>query len=698
MKIVDYLRIAVASLRRRKARTILTALGIFIGTLCIILMLAIGLSGYSQLQQSIQDTPTLTQITVEAPSDTSAQNAQLNDATIAGIAQMPHVKAISPIVTLPVVLRVQNYEAVVSVSGLSASALKVKMACGAMFNDNETVPTLVLGGDSLASFLDAQTKAPFRPNANDSVPGESLLNSDAELSLGYINDGAGDASQPQTYRVRIVGITKQNTDYSSTIYLDLGSAKQLMRENSALAQKLEFPPYGTYQQALVIVDNVNNVAAVQKGITDLGFETNNALEWISQTRAQQSRQQFQLFAIGLVALVVAAIGIANTMYASVLEQQKDIGIMKALGMRSRQVQTLFLAEAVFIGFIGSLLAIVAALVISIAINTGGASTSLLSTYFGNDMHITIPLWLCLLAILLATVTCALSGLHPSRQAAKMTTVEALSGTRHRKQSDHSIFPVELKRALTSREFRLAALGFALALCGAVISVLLPIFQGHFTGRFDISFVINLMYSALSSNATLFLLPLFAAIPFTTSFLDDYKSTFYRSYLSRVSSKNYRQAKMFSTFLSGGLVLVAGIGAASILFCLLPLFLGIVFPQYVPVHLLFAPEVQSDFIVLIQKIFLIFLSGCFWAMTGAIIATWTKNRYVAYAAPFIIYYLLTILYTRYIPAIKIINPQFWTEYAPAWTGGAGGLILWLGELLTLSSVMYLWLMGRILKNE
>ena len=56
---------------------------------------------------------------------------------------------------------------------------------------------------------------------------------------------------------------------------------------------------------------------------------------------EQGRQQGQLFAIGLISLFVSAIGIANTMYASILERRRDIGIMKVVGMKIRNIGSFF---------------------------------------------------------------------------------------------------------------------------------------------------------------------------------------------------------------------------------------------------------------------------------------------------------------------------------------------------------------------
>lgn len=85
---------------------------------------------------------------------------------------------------------------------------------------------------------------------------------------------------------------------------------------------------------------------------------------------EQGRQQGQLFAIGLISLFVSAIGIANTMYASILERRRDIGIMKVVGMKIRKIRQLFLTESAMIGLLGGLVGLGISYIVVLAINTG----------------------------------------------------------------------------------------------------------------------------------------------------------------------------------------------------------------------------------------------------------------------------------------------------------------------------------------
>jgi putative ABC transport system permease protein len=128
-----------------------------------------------------------------------------------------------------------------------------------------------------------------------------------------------------------------------------------------------------------------------------------------------------LIAIALIALLVGAVGIMNTMYTSVLERTKQIGILKAIGATEDAIMSLFLIEAGMIGLVGGifgvLLGIGVAALIGVAASYGGVPG--MFSFASLD-------YLGFLAVLLVTfIIGVLSGVLPARQAAKMEPAEAL---------------------------------------------------------------------------------------------------------------------------------------------------------------------------------------------------------------------------------------------------------------------------------
>ena len=698
MKALDLFTLAVAGLRRRKTRTILSALGIFIGVLCIILMLAIGISGYDEFTQSVENTPDLTRITLVGQSEGNMQGKAVTSSALKAIRQMPHVQAVSPVFGIPLVVQVDNYQAVLYATGISTEILDIKLAAGKSFTDLATLPSLIIGGNAAEeSFLEVGSQIPYKKSDASKDSGEEFVGRDVSVRLGYGDDIPEVPTSPE-YRAKIVGLTKKSNSYGHEIYINLASAERLAQENESLARELGLPRHGTYESGIVVVDDIENVIEVQDKLKEAGFQTDTALEWIEQTRDEQNRQQMQLFAIGATSLVVAAIGIANTMYASVLERKKDIGIMKTVGMRPRQIQLLFLSESVGIGLVGSFVAVVVSYFVVWSLGSSGTEASVLGVYFAEGMNISIPWWLVLVAMGLAVLTSALAGWYPAYRAAHTSVTEALSGYQSPNPRSSHTLRVEMRRALLSKEQVIAGACFAAVLTIASLSTLQPIVQKTFDGEIDILFGFSVFESSILSTLALFALPIVVTFPYTTSFIDDIKSKFYRSYLPRSKSTDYRRSKAVSTALSGAGVLLMGIVGFGVFLAVILGILTLVFPRYAPHQ--FAPpgEVAPIVFAALKLVMLAVVSGGLWALVGALLSTVTKNRYVAYAAPFIIYYLLTILNTRYLSSLTLINPQFWIDAEPVWAAGSMGIAMFVIELMVLVALLYMWAMKRVLDSE
>jgi len=125
---------------------------------------------------------------------------------------------------------------------------------------------------------------------------------------------------------------------------------------------------------------------------------------------------------GVIALIASVFGIINTQYISVLERTREIGLMKALGMRGGGVSRLFQFEAAWIGFLGGVIGAAIAVVLGILFNP--TITELLGLGEGNYLLIFQPLPLIGMVIVLMLIA-MLAGWFPARKAAKLDPIEAL---------------------------------------------------------------------------------------------------------------------------------------------------------------------------------------------------------------------------------------------------------------------------------
>ncbi len=179
-----------------------------------------------------------------------------------------------------------------------------------------------------------------------------------------------------------------------------------------------------YGLAVVTLDPDANYDAVRAQIDAMGLTTVDFLE-----RFTEMRKAFLIFdlivaVLALIAIVVAALGIVNTMMMSIMERTREIGILKSLGAQGGQIRLLFLVESALIGLLGSLGGLVLGWVISRIASY--VARQIMESQGGPTMEMFhVPPALALGAIGFGLVVSLLSGLYPAARAARVDPVEAL---------------------------------------------------------------------------------------------------------------------------------------------------------------------------------------------------------------------------------------------------------------------------------
>jgi len=184
-----------------------------------------------------------------------------------------------------------------------------------------------------------------------------------------------------------------------------------------------------YGMAVVKVANVDQVIEITDQITEMGFQAYTPQSFVQGINNFYVILQVIFGGVGAIALLVAAIGIANTMAMSILERTREIGLMKAVGATNRDVWAIFLGEASGIGFIGGLGGVLIGWLAGQGINVVAIIylASQASQQGGAPPSVAVytPLWLPLFALVFSTLIGLLSGLYPALRAATMIPVMAL---------------------------------------------------------------------------------------------------------------------------------------------------------------------------------------------------------------------------------------------------------------------------------
>ncbi|MEP6710629.1 MAG: ABC transporter permease [Candidatus Saccharibacteria bacterium] len=458
MKTIDLLQRAARSLKSAKARTILTSLAIAVGafTLTVTLSAGNGIRAYTDRliannfdpaesivgrDKEIEDRAAST-----APKEYSESIGNLTVGAQAGSLQIKQItdKDIAQLKTFPFVEQVRpNYQLSVRYITregqkkytLSAQAYnpgqKPEVEAGSLPTADITKGEVLLPSDyiSLLGFKDANDAIGKNIELNIQQPFSESSAADyvAKLQAGLVTasaDSAASTQQTETVPLKVKAVTKPGAAALSIsgqpVVVGDADAKELYDYTTKGTSQ-----YGKYIYAYVRVKdgaNVNSANTAKATLKAQGFTVQTSQD-VQQTITQFINiLQILVGVFGVITVIASVFGIINTMYISVLERTREIGLMKALGMRGRDVSWLFRLEAAWIGFLGGAIGAGTAFVLGISLNPWLTKT--LNLGEGNSILIFNGLQIAALIVILIFVA-IIAGWLPARKAAKLDPIEAL---------------------------------------------------------------------------------------------------------------------------------------------------------------------------------------------------------------------------------------------------------------------------------
>lgn len=485
MKKFDIFTFALSNFLRRKARSALTVLGVVIGTAAVVIMLSIGIGMNKGFEDQISSWGDLRQITVyelygswDEETGEYVQNEArepLDDISLEKVKGIEHVKAASPQEYSwgsYLVMNNEKIETGASVYGIDASTMAdfgYEVLYGRLLDESDVGTTNFVMCYNIP-FMFYPTK--YKDWSEqvwwyESTEGEELPFNPVDENIkyqftwqsGYGHD-AVDTTKPRIILedAKCVGILVQNvstygTDWSNEMYMDIKGLK-------AMKEKLEKNrdtyynsnnEYG-YGEAIIVggfsyddsssyadgresiynyfnvmVDDTDHVSDVLKEIRDMGFDPSSSMDYLEQMQQQTAFLRSILGAIGAVAFFVAAISIANTMVMSIYERTREIGIMKVIGCKLKDIRGMFLVEAAIIGIVGGVLGVGLSYALSALVNklAAGGGMQAFGIYSSDSVLSIIPFWLDIAALILATAVGVVSGLYPAIRATRLSALEAI---------------------------------------------------------------------------------------------------------------------------------------------------------------------------------------------------------------------------------------------------------------------------------
>lgn len=429
MSVFDLIALVVENLARRKGRVALTAVGVVIGTAAVVLLVSLGSGLQQNAASQLGGIGDLTKINVSPNFNefdpTTGQpiiDAPLNDTAVETFRGMAGVTAVIPQDYLQgwAQMTIDRLEGGGQLLGVGTTDLS-ELGLRADQGTTELLPgTVIVGFQMPNNFYDPRARPGQEP-----PPPPDLLNKQITFTLiKYSEDGT---EIRKTVRARVAGVLAESRDEADySIYMPL---KEVEAMNVWFTgQRLDRNKVG-YNTVIVRAADLDQVLDIADQITAMGFQAWTPQSFVQGINGFYVVLQVVFGGVGAIALLVAAIGIANTMAMAILERTREIGLMKAVGATNRHVLSVFLGESAGIGFLGGLGGVAVGWGLGQVVNvfaiaylagqaaqTGGPPPT---------VAVATPTWLPLFALVFATVIGLLSGLYPALRAATLSPITAL---------------------------------------------------------------------------------------------------------------------------------------------------------------------------------------------------------------------------------------------------------------------------------
>ena len=396
MKNSFILKLAFKNLWFHRLRSMITVLGVTIGIGSIIFLVSLGYGLERLVTNQIANFDAFTVIDVPAA---NIKTIKIDQDTIDRISKFPHIKTVAPVSNIAGRIRKQN----------SSSSTETVIVGG-----NEQYWNLAEGRPDIGHMPLQQDEIVVNTTALNLMGETTETAIDKQINLDMIitpelrTNQADGTKVANDVPLKIVGVMTDGK--SPMVYVSLN----LLAANDATQ----------FSSLKVKVDNRNYVAGIRKQIENIGLSTEYVGDTVSEISQFFSFFRAILAAFGLIALVVAALGMFNTLTISLLERIREVGLLKALGMKNRDVYRVFLTESLIIGVGGGILGLMIGLFLGKGIDF---ALSILAARAGTDqIELFVTPWFFALAVSLFSIIVGfVTGWYPARRAVKINPLDAL---------------------------------------------------------------------------------------------------------------------------------------------------------------------------------------------------------------------------------------------------------------------------------
>lgn len=420
MTLRDLLRTSSGNLGRHPVRTLLSAVGVTVGILTIVTMVSLGVGVQKEIVdqftgaglETIHIYPVTEERSDYTPYAEPKRTVLITPEVVEEMRAREDVVEVQPIMYVPSGAKIYL--------DLGEEDLNVRVYAGSSkwgVNDPFSEPPRLLAGRELST---------------DSE-GELVVSVESLQALGYEEQSDWEdivgrevllvlkAPRGETASFPFVVVGVQESMYWGA---NIGVADALVLK-SWWYNDPDILEHEGYDRLRIKAASLNDAARIVAELEEHGFRVESLRMVLDSLNRAMVALQAMLGSIGTLALLVASIGIANTMVMAVYERTREIGILKAIGASPGDIRRLFVAESSFIGLMGGVAGTIVGWLLGQGLNRLIPAILRWQEIPVRGTYFVVTGWLVLLALAFATVVGLLSGLYPAARAARLDPIEAL---------------------------------------------------------------------------------------------------------------------------------------------------------------------------------------------------------------------------------------------------------------------------------
>lgn len=463
----NLIELSLRNMGMKKTRTLVTMGGMAIGIAFIVFLVSVG---YGLQNLVITRVVRLDELRQADVLPGLSDDLSLNENVIGSLTSLQHVKSALPVIAVVGKLTYKQSVSDVAVYGVTTDYLKysaVQPIRGKLFESNDTSLSVQKSQNpqkEVTEIAQSDAKVTGKKNSEKiSVLGTSTQSSTGSLPLVDIASQSGE-TKSEVKVISVASNMKELVVNEATLQLlgiDINDAigKKITTTFVVVAdlipgsvEKVESSPdeytivgvisdnstplmyvpfinlramgITNFSQIKINVDANENLLDVRKHIESSGYGTVSVADTVVQINNLFANVRLLLSILGMVALSVASLGMFNTLTVSLLERTREVGLMKAMGMKSYEVRDLFLTESMIMGFFGGLIGLLFGMLIGKGVSIILSVFSVAKGVGFVDISFVPPVFV-VAVVILSVLVGVFTGLYPAKRATKISALNAL---------------------------------------------------------------------------------------------------------------------------------------------------------------------------------------------------------------------------------------------------------------------------------